>query len=83
MAHGKDYVTPETDRGIASLKHHKLKETNMARTLLGSLVSMFGRKKLRDNDILTWAKTEYGKDWNFAYEHIKATGKGPRMGVHN
>jgi hypothetical protein len=55
----------------------------MARKLYGSLVSMFGRKKLKDNDILTWARTEYGKDWNFAYEHIKATGKGPRMGVHN
>ena len=25
MALGKDQVTPETDRGIASLKHHKIK----------------------------------------------------------
>ena len=55
----------------------------MARKLLGSLVSMFECKTLKDNDIHTWARTEYGKDWKFAYEHIKATGKGPRMGVHN
>jgi len=54
----------------------------MARKLYGSLVSMFGRKKRKDNDIMTWARTEYGKDWNFAYEHIIATCKGPRMGVH-
>ena len=83
MAHGKDYVTPETDRGIASLKHHNLKETTMAKKLFGSLVSMFERKTLSDNDIRTWAKTEYGKDWNFAYHEIKLTGKGPKMGVNN
>tara|TARA_B100001093_G_scaffold112082_1_gene104463 strand:+ start:2748 stop:2993 length:246 start_codon:yes stop_codon:yes gene_type:complete len=77
-------MTPETYTGVLLPSSIiKLKETNMAKKLYGSLVSMFGRKKLRDNDILTWARTEYGKDWNFAYEHIKATGKGPRMGVHN
>jgi len=54
----------------------------MARKLLGSLVSMFERKTLKYYLILTWARTEYRKDWHFAYEHIKATGKGPRMGVH-
>ena len=55
----------------------------MARKLYGSLVSMFERKTLSDNDIRTWAKTEYGKDWNFAYHEIKLTGKGPKMGVNN
>ena len=49
----------------------------MARKLYGSLVSMFGRKKLRDNDIRTWARVEYSNDWEFAYNQIKATGKGP------
>ncbi len=54
----------------------------MARKLYGSLVSMFGRKKLNDNDILTWAKTEYSKDWEFAYYEIKLTGKGPKRGIY-
>ncbi len=61
----------------------KLKETKMAKKLYGSLVSMFGRKKLKDNDIRTWAKVEYSNDWEFAYNHIKQYGKGPKTGVYN
>ena len=54
----------------------------MAKKLYSSLVSMFERKKLSDNDMLTWAKTEYGRDWQYAYDCIKRTGHGPRMGVY-
>ena len=54
----------------------------MARKLLGSLMSMFERKKLSDNDILIWAKTEYSNDWEFAYNHIKNHGNGPHTGVY-
>jgi hypothetical protein len=33
--------------------------------------------------MLTFAKTEYGKDWQFAYQHmLDHAGKAPRMGVH-
>ena len=56
----------------------KLKETKMARKLYGSLMSMFESKKLKDSDILIWAKTEYSKDWEFAFNHIKYHGKGPK-----
>ena len=50
----------------------------MARKLLGSLMSMFERKKLSDNDILIWAKTEYGRDWRYAYEYmIRSKGNTP------
>ena len=60
----------------------KLKETIMARMLLGSLVSMFERKKLNDSDIRTWARVEYPNDWEFAYNHIKQYGNGPKQGVY-
>tara|TARA_B100001094_G_scaffold60691_1_gene56249 strand:+ start:51 stop:218 length:168 start_codon:yes stop_codon:yes gene_type:complete len=53
----------------------------MAKKLLGSLMSMFERKKLSDNDIRIWAKTEYSTDWEFAYNHIKNHGNGPKQGV--
>ena len=56
----------------------KLKETNMAKKLYGSLVNMFGRKKLSEQDMMTWAKVEYANDWVFAYNHIKQYGKGPK-----
>ena len=55
----------------------KLKETKMAKKLYGSLVNMFGRKKLSEQDMMTWAKVEYANDWVFAYNHIKQYGKGP------
>jgi len=54
----------------------------MAKKLYGSLVSMFGQKKLKDSDIRTWAKVEYSNDWEFAYNHIKKYGKGPKQGVY-
>ena len=43
----------------------------MAKKLYGSLVNMFGRKKLSEQDMITWAKVEYANDWVFAYNHIK------------
>lgn len=49
----------------------------MAKKLYGSLVNMFGRKKLSEQDMMTWAKVEYANDWVFAYNHIKQYGKGP------
>lgn len=54
----------------------------MATKLYTSLVSMFGTKRPCERDMLTWAKTEYGTDWQYAYHHIKTHGYGPRMGVY-
>ena len=34
------------------------------------LRKIFGFSSSKDNDFLVWAKTEYGKDWRFAYEHM-------------
>ena len=33
---------------------------------------------MRRQDIETWAKTEYSKDWKFAYNYYIAAGKMPR-----
>ena len=30
------------------------------------------------NDLMTWAKTEYANDWEFAYHHMVTYGKAPR-----
>ena len=30
-----------------------------------------------------WAKTEYGKDWRFAYQHLKDFGTPPETGVRH
>ena len=56
----------------------------MANKLLKSLVSMFGRTHSPewDRDMLIWAKTEYGKDWQYAYQYmINNNGKSPTLGV--
>ena len=56
----------------------------MASTLWKSLVSMFGRTHSNEwnRDMLIWAKTEYGKDWEFAYHFMKNNnGKAPHVGV--
>ena len=31
---------------------------------------LFGSKPSSKNDYLVWAKTEYNKDWQFAYQHM-------------
>lgn len=41
--------------------------TKVLRQLFGSVDS---RTK---NSYLTWAKTEYGNDWQFAYDHMLRT----------
>jgi hypothetical protein len=46
----------------------------MAKKLYNSLVSMFGRRGLNERDMLTWAKTEYANDWQWAYNYMLMTG---------
>lgn len=56
----------------------------MAMKLCNSLVSMFGRRSSSwERDMLTWAKTEYGKDWQYAYQYMLSNnGKPPTIGVY-
>jgi len=53
--------------------------------IIDSLVSMFGRQgyKAYQRDMLTYAKTEYANDWEFAYHYmLNHNGRGPKMGVY-
>ena len=56
----------------------------MGKTMGNILVSMFGNRRSTsyENELLTWAKTEYGNDWRFAYQHMLDNhGKAPKMGI--
>lgn len=59
----------------------------MANMLYSNLVSMFGRRsssKSFEAEMLTYAKTEYKDDWQYAFEYMKThDGRGPRAGVYN
>jgi hypothetical protein len=80
---------PGKFRGIAFLKHPKnlIKEKQMATMLFNGLVSLLGNpspSKAFEKEMLTYAKTEYGKDWQYAFHYMLThQGKGPKMGVHN
>ena len=57
----------------------------MATMLFNGLVSLLGNPLLSqkfEKEMLTYAKTEYGRDWQYAYQYmITHKGQGPRMGV--
>ena len=54
--------------------------------LFTGLVSLLGNPSPRgtfEKEMLTYAKTEYGKDWQYAYHYMLThKGTGPKMGVH-
>ena len=56
----------------------------MVERLFTGLVSLLGYRSQTtfEKEMLTYAKTEYGKDWQYAY-HFMLThnGQGPKMGV--
>ena len=49
------------------------------------LRQLFGSKTSSDhNSYLTWAKTEYGSDWRFAYDHmVRTSGERPPQSNNN
>ena len=58
----------------------------MVERLFDGLVSLLGQKGFAKNafekEMLTYAKTEYGKDWQYAYQYMLThKGRGPTMGV--
>ena len=57
----------------------------MATMLFNGLVSLFGSRSRStfEKDMLTYAKTEYGSDWQYAYQYMLThNGRGPRAGVY-
>ncbi len=77
------------DRGIASLKHPQnlIKENKMFSEKFSGLVSLLGNPlptRKFEKEMLTFAKTEYGKDWCYAYHYmLDHSGQAPRMGVYD
>jgi len=57
----------------------------MMKSIINGLVSMFGRNSTGwEKDMLTWAKTEYGNDWEYAYRYmLNHKGQAPTYGVIN
>jgi|TARA_R110001592_G_scaffold20761_3_gene83807 hypothetical protein len=55
----------------------------MTEKLFEAMRVVFGsRDNTRYNQqILCWAKTEYGNDWQWAYQHMAQTGKTPIKGI--
>ena len=52
--------------------------TRVLRKIFGS-----GSNTNRVQSFLIWAKTEYGKDWQYAYRHLlDHDGIPPKSGVH-
>ena len=62
----------------------------MTLNLFGALANLFGGHTMSANyrkDLMTWAKTEYSNDWEFAYTHmIENGGRAPShtytQGIH-
>ena len=58
----------------------------MVERLFDGLVSLLGQrggKNAFEKEMLTYAKTEYGRDWQYAYQYMLShKGQGPKMGVH-
>ena len=58
----------------------------MVERLFDGLVSLLGQRGVKnafEKEMLTYAKTEYGKDWQYAYQYMLShKGQGPKMGVH-
>jgi len=50
----------------------------MTNMLFTGLVNIFTKSKTRqESNMMTWAKTEYGNDWQFAYQCMLDTGMPP------
>ena len=48
--------------------------------LISGLMSWMKRDKTSRDELLTWAKTEYKKDWRFAYQFmLDHNGRAPSL----
>ena len=57
----------------------------MVEKLFAGLVSLLGTRSQStyEKSMLTYAKTEYKDDWQYAYQYmLNHKGQGPRMGVY-
>lgn len=51
----------------------------MVRTIMNTLLKKLKITGVSDRELLTWAKTEYGNDWAWAYDFmINNPGQSPK-----
>ena len=58
----------------------------MATMLFNGLVSLLGNPlptRKFEKEMLTYAKTEYGNDWQFVYEYLMAYDQAPMLANHS
>jgi|GEM_PF-4986675 hypothetical protein len=57
----------------------------MFKETFSGLVSLLGQIRISSNekDMLTYAKTEYGNDWQFVYEYLMAYDQAPMLANHS
>jgi hypothetical protein len=71
---------------LSSSIQNLIKEKKMFRETFAGLVSLLGNPlptRKFEKEMLTYAKTEYGKDWQYAYSYMLSHGgRGPRAGVY-
>jgi hypothetical protein len=54
----------------------------MVHKLFDGLRVVLAKTTPAKDDLLTFAKTEYGSDWRYAYNYmVNNGGKGPKLGV--
>jgi hypothetical protein len=52
----------------------------MVTNFFDALLSIFAdNEQVRHREFMVWAKTEYKKDWKYAYEHMCHTGHAPNV----
>lgn len=56
----------------------------MTKFTMNFFANVFGQSANKfDREMLTYAKTEYGKDWRYAYQYMLThDGHGPKAGVY-
>jgi hypothetical protein len=60
------------DQGIAFLKHLNFYRRQVMKDFIWThLTDLFrSRNSVSETQMLQWAKTEYGKEWQYAYYHV-------------
>jgi len=81
ISHPIKGVTLAETRVLLSLSIRTNGEYKMTLNFFGSLAKLLGGRRQSAtyrNDLMTWAKTEYRNDWEFAYNYmITHNGKSP------
>ena len=77
-------IIPENDPQTKKTRRKRMTQLRAVLSRLADSVrcGSLGRNYKWEQDLMTYARTEYKKDWQFAYNYmLNNNGKGPKMGV--